>query len=79
MSDERHEHEPVRDQILYSFEQGARVLGISKRMLDAYAAAGEIKTRKLGARRLIHRRDLEKFALRDHETPLKSVDEQVVA
>jgi excisionase family DNA binding protein len=59
---------PVADQILYSVEQSARVLGVSARLLWAFIGRGELRTRRLGTRVLIHRRELEKFALRDHQT-----------
>jgi excisionase family DNA binding protein len=59
---------PVADQILYSVEQSARVLGVSARLLWAFVQRGELRTRRVGVRVLIHRRELEKFALRDHAT-----------
>jgi excisionase family DNA binding protein len=59
---------PVADQILYSVEQSARVLGVSARLLWAFVQRGELRTRHVGTRVLVHRRELEKFALRDHET-----------
>jgi hypothetical protein len=61
-------HDPVPGQVLYSIPQGSRVLGISARLLWAFVQRGEVKTRRVGSRVLIHRRDLEKFALRDHAT-----------
>jgi len=63
----------VPDQLLYSVDQGARVLGISARLLWSFVQRGEIKTRRCGVRVLIHRRELEKFALHDHETPKEPV------
>ncbi|HTB93152.1 MAG TPA: helix-turn-helix domain-containing protein [Candidatus Sulfotelmatobacter sp.] len=60
--------EPVIGQLLYSIEQAARVLGISTRLLWAFVQRGQVRTRRIGARVLVHRRELEKFALRDHET-----------
>jgi len=61
--------EPVAGQILYSVGQGARVLGISPRLLWVFVQRGELRSRRIGTRVLIHRRELEKFALHDHETP----------
>ncbi len=61
-------HAPVAGQILYSIPQAARVLSLSARLLWCFTRRGEIRTRRVGARVLIHRRDLEKFALRDHAT-----------
>jgi excisionase family DNA binding protein len=64
----RDEKSPVRDQILYSVEQASRVLGLSPRLLWTFVACNQLKTRRVGTRVLIHRRELEKFALRDHAT-----------
>lgn len=58
--------EPVAGQILYAVPQAARVLGVSARTIWGFIAAGELRVRRLGTRVLIHRRDLEKFALHDH-------------
>jgi excisionase family DNA binding protein len=60
--------EPVSGQLLYSVEQSARVLGLSPRLLWTFVASNELKTRRVGTRVLIHRRELEKFALHDHTT-----------
>jgi excisionase family DNA binding protein len=60
--------EPVADQLLYSVPLAARILGLSARLLWNFIAHGEIRTRRIGTRVLIHRRELEKFAGRDHET-----------
>lgn len=59
----------MADQLLYSVEQAAQVLGISPRLVWAFVQRAEIRTRRIGTRVLIHRRELEKFALHDHETP----------
>jgi excisionase family DNA binding protein len=60
--------EPVSGQLLYSVEQAGRVLGLSARLLWSFIQRGELRTRRVGSRVLVHRRELEKFALRDHET-----------
>lgn len=52
--------------LLYSVPQAARVLSISPRLLWEFIARGELKTRLIGRRRLVPRRELEKFAARDH-------------
>jgi excisionase family DNA binding protein len=64
----KNERGPVADQILYPVPQGSSVLGISERLLWTFIQRGEIKTRRIGTRVLIHRKELEKFALRDHDT-----------
>lgn len=61
--------EPVAGQLLYAVPQAARVLGISARLLWTFIARGEVKTRKIGSRVVVHRRDLEKFAVHDHPSP----------
>jgi excisionase family DNA binding protein len=58
----------VPDQLLYSIEQAARILGLSPRLCWMFVQRGELRTRRVGTRVLVHRRDLEKFALHDHET-----------
>jgi excisionase family DNA binding protein len=64
--------EPVADQILYSVPQSARVLGLSPRSLWDFVRRGEIRVRRVGTRVLISRRELERFAGRDHCTPQKA-------
>src|SRR5712691_3095057 len=59
--------EPVVDQLLYAVPQAARVLGVSARLLWTFVQRGELRTRRIGVRVLIHRRELEKFARCDHE------------
>lgn len=61
------ERDPVVGQILFPIKLAARKLGISPRLLWEYIARGEIATRCLGRRRLVHRKDLETFANKDHE------------
>lgn len=68
MNDECEPKEPVQGQLLYSVPQGARVLGISPRLLWGFVGRGDVKSRRIGKRLLIHRDELEKFARRDHET-----------
>jgi excisionase family DNA binding protein len=57
---------PVEGRLLFSVPQGARVLGISPRLLWELVKRGEVPTRTIGRRRLIHRRELERFANQDH-------------
>jgi excisionase family DNA binding protein len=53
-------------QLLYSIPHAAKELDISPRLLWQFVARGEIKATKIHGRRLIHRRELEKFAATDH-------------
>lgn len=69
--DNQTNHEPVADQLLYAVPQAARVLGVSARLLWAFIQRGEIRTRRVGARVLVHRREIERFAARDHATKNK--------
>jgi excisionase family DNA binding protein len=61
--------DPVADQLLYAVPQAARVLSLSPRLLWSFIHSGELKVRHVGTRTLIPRRELEKFAGRDHSTP----------
>jgi excisionase family DNA binding protein len=58
----------VVGQLLYGVEQAACVLGLSPRLVWEFVNKGEIKSRRVGTRVLIHRKELEKFAQRDHAT-----------
>jgi excisionase family DNA binding protein len=53
-------------QLLYSVPQAARVLGLSPRMIWIFVSSNRLKTRRIGTRVLVHRRELERFALHDH-------------
>lgn len=59
-------------QLLYSVPQAARVLGISPRLCWTFINRGELRTRRCGTRVLVHRRELEKFALHDHVTNVEA-------
>ena len=59
-------------QLLYSVPQAARVLGLSPRLVWAFVAGNRLRTRRIGTRVLIHRRELEKFALHDHATSVEA-------
>jgi excisionase family DNA binding protein len=52
--------------LLFSQKDSARSLGISLRSLQNLIAAKQIPVRRIGRRVLIHRKDLEAFARRDH-------------
>ena len=58
----------VPGQILFSVPQAARVLGLSPRLCWTFVQRGELRSRRVGRRLLIHRRELERFALKDHST-----------
>jgi excisionase family DNA binding protein len=48
--------------------EAARRLGISRRLVQLFIARGELKSRKLGRRRLIPLKALQNFLRRDHPT-----------
>lgn len=56
--------------LLYSRKEAAFALGISIRALDYLLAGKSIQSRRIGARVLIHRDDLMKWASRDHSKPV---------
>jgi hypothetical protein len=56
----------TKEKFLYSIAESGASLGICKRMVGFYIARGELKTVRLGRRRMVHRDALSKFAARDH-------------
>lgn len=56
----------VPSRLLYPLPEVAELLGgITERQVHRYIASGELKSRKLGRRRLVHRDDIAEF-IRDH-------------
>lgn len=60
----------VPGQLLFCIPQAAKQLGISPRLCWSYVLTGELPSRLVARRRLIHRKELEAFARRDHASPL---------
>lgn len=58
----------MSEPLLLSRKETAAVLGISLRTLDTLVIQGEIATRRVRRRVLFERRELERFARRDHRT-----------
>ena len=56
----------VPGQIMFGVPQAATVIGISKSLMWRLVLEGQIKSTKIGARRLVHRSELERFAKRSH-------------
>lgn len=52
------------DAVAYSIDQAAARLGVSKTTFEALVAAGQIKSFRVGRRRLISRAALEAFVAR---------------
>ena len=55
-------------QLLYSRRGTARTLDCSLRTVDSLIALGELKTIRVGRRRMIPHTALEAFIRRDHQT-----------
>jgi len=62
------EAELENTKLLIDKKTSAGMLSISLRSLENLIARGELKVRAIGRRRLIERRELERFARRDHLT-----------
>lgn len=56
--------------LLHSRKDAAAILGISVRAIDYLTATQQLKTRKIGSRRLIPDSELIKFSKRDHPNPI---------
>ncbi len=61
--------------ILVDKKGAASLLSISIRALDYLVARGELKPRRIGRRILFERRELERFARRDHPIKPASADD----
>ena len=58
----------MSDSILVSRKDASRLLGISVRTLDTLVVHREIRVRHIGRRILFERREINRFAGRDHKT-----------
>jgi hypothetical protein len=67
----KNERGPVAGQLLYRVENAARILDISPRLLWTFIGRGEVRTRRVGTRVLVPRKELERFSLRDHNTEVE--------
>jgi excisionase family DNA binding protein len=56
----------VERRLLFSKREAAEMLNLSPRTLEMWIALGKLQVRRIGKRRLIERKALEKFASRDH-------------
>jgi excisionase family DNA binding protein len=59
--------------------EAARALAISVRTLETLIALGELKSIRVGRRRLIPTAELQRFARRDHQTDATKAKEQIHA
>ncbi len=55
--------------LLYSQRDAASALGVSLRTIEAYVAAGTLKTRRIGRRVMIPATEVQRFARADHASP----------
>lgn len=58
------------DPVLLGRKQAASLLSISLRSLDYLVERGDIKTRRIGKRVLIHYEEIKRFARADHPDPI---------
>ena len=54
------------EKILFDRKSAALALSISVRSLDYLIAGGQLKTRRIGRKVLVHRSELRRFAQADH-------------
>ena len=52
--------------LLFSIKEAAQILGLSPRTIHNLTAQKQLAVRRIGRRVLVHRRELEAFAKRDH-------------
>jgi len=52
--------------LLFSIKETAQILGLSPRTVHNLITQKQLLVRRVGRRVLVHRRDLEAFAKRDH-------------
>lgn len=63
------ESTPNTEKILLSILEVMALTGLSRPTIYGFIATGELKTRKIGRRRLVPRAALQAFISRDHQTP----------
>lgn len=61
----------VTEKLLLSLKEFSYIADLSLRTTTKLIASGEIKSIRVGRRRLVHRDELERFARRDHPTDLR--------
>lgn len=54
--------------ILLSLKEVSVLAGLSLRTITKLVASGELKSIRVGRRRLVHRDELDRFALHNHST-----------
>ena len=64
----------LADAILVDKKSAAALLSISLRTLEYLIAGKQISVRKIGRRCLVPRRELERFARRDHASPSAKIE-----
>ncbi len=68
----RREQMPVEAKLLIGRQEAAASLSISQRALDYLVANKQLQVRRIGARVLIPRQELLRFARADHPEPIAS-------
>ena len=67
LSDTKTNVTPAAGKLAYSIKDAAAMLSISPLMVKRLAYKGELKTSKIGSRRVVHAVDLERFLKRTQE------------
>jgi excisionase family DNA binding protein len=64
----------VTDRLLWSKRESASALGISVRTLENLLSVRELKSVRVGRRRMISQNELERFARHDHTTKPRAIN-----
>jgi len=64
----------MADKLLFSKREAASALGLSVRTLEMLIAVREVKSIRVGRRRMVPCAELEKFIRRDHPTRSRKND-----
>jgi excisionase family DNA binding protein len=62
------------ERLLYSKREAASALGVSIRTLETLVSLNQLRSVRIGRRRMVSRRALEAFVRRDHPTIRESGD-----
>lgn len=63
--------------LAYSLSEAAAASGLSKRTLEVYAATGRLRTKRIGGRRVVLRKDLVAFL--GHDQPFAAPGKKLSA
>ena len=63
----------MRERLLCSKREAASTLGISVRTLETLLSVNELKSVRIGRRRMISSAELDRFVRRDHSTKAETI------